>query len=277
MNELPTAMDDSRPLKVSVILCNYNYGRFVAEAIRSVLTQTYSHFELLIVDDGSTDDSAKVISSFDDPRIRFISKENGGQASAFNSAFSAARGELVSFLDSDDGWFPEKLATVVRWHRFLEGDYAVLQHSLSVREGEKATSFKHILPTGDCFQEMRTTHRIDYFTPTSGLSFRKETLNRIFPLPGKLCLCADAYITRTAFVFGRVFSIPDALGFYRKHTNAVMGNREFRASRFFTETLFPELNAFYRNAGIEYRMSSKNNVDIRGILMRAWLTRGRGT
>ena len=75
-------MENSIPL-VSVILTNYNYGRFIAEAIESVLGQTYSSFELIIVDDGSTDDSRKVIASFDDRRILTMFQGNRGQAAAF--------------------------------------------------------------------------------------------------------------------------------------------------------------------------------------------------
>ena len=92
---------------VSVIMCNYNYGKYVAEAIQSVLSQTYRHFELIVVDDGSEDNSKEIICSFDDHRIQTVFSKNSGQASAFNTAFGMVKGEIISFLDSDDWWMPE--------------------------------------------------------------------------------------------------------------------------------------------------------------------------
>src|ERR1700688_3577180 len=97
--------------KVSVLVSNYNYAEYIAQAIDSVLEQTYQNFELIICDDGSTDNSRTVISGYclRDPRISLITKENGGQASGFNAAFASSTGELMCFLDSDDIFRPAKL------------------------------------------------------------------------------------------------------------------------------------------------------------------------
>ncbi len=86
--------------KVSVLISNYNYVEYVAEAIDSVLEQTYQNFELIIADDGSTDNSIAVISDYclRDSRISLIAKENGGQASGLNAAFAASTGELICFF-----------------------------------------------------------------------------------------------------------------------------------------------------------------------------------
>lgn len=239
---------------VSVIIGNYNYGRFIGKAIESVLEQTYTDFELIIVDDGSTDNSKEIISSYRDPRIRTIFQENGGQAAAFNAGFKIARGEIITFLDSDDWWKPEKLATVLKWHRFLEGDYAVLQHGVEIWEGGKTTPYKHILPVGDCFAEMQRSNTIDFFVPTSGLVFQRSVIEKVFPIPDRIRIAADAYLMRTAFIFGKVYSIPESLGFYRKHNNAVFKNKQFNVQRFFSEILFPALNKFYQSNNIDYQM-----------------------
>lgn len=92
--------------EISVLLNNYNYGRFLGEAIASVLAQEYQDFELIIVDDGSTDNSEEIIDSFSDERIRKIRKANGGQLSAFNRGFAESRGKILCFLDSDDVYPP---------------------------------------------------------------------------------------------------------------------------------------------------------------------------
>lgn len=95
---------------VSVILPTYNRAQLVGRALRSVLDQTYRDFELIVVDDGSSDHTAEVVRSFADPRIRYLCHdENRGAAAARNTGIGAARGEYVAFLDSDDEWLPEKL------------------------------------------------------------------------------------------------------------------------------------------------------------------------
>lgn len=95
---------------VSIIMPNYNCAKYLKDTIDSVLAQTYTNWELLFVDDCSTDDSVSMIQSFHDDRIKvFQSKQNGGAAIARNYAIEAARGRWIAFLDSDDLWHPQKL------------------------------------------------------------------------------------------------------------------------------------------------------------------------
>lgn len=97
--------------KVSVIMPVFNVEAFVAEAVRSVLDQTFTDFELIIVDDVSPDDSIAICESFNDPRVRIVRHEvNRGLAGARNTGILHARGRYLAFLDSDDFWHPEKLA-----------------------------------------------------------------------------------------------------------------------------------------------------------------------
>ncbi len=96
--------------KISVIMPVYNVERFVADAVQSVLNQTFEDFELLIIDDLSPDDSIKICKEFNDPRIRIIQHEaNRGLAGARNTGIRHAQGELLAFLDSDDCWHADKL------------------------------------------------------------------------------------------------------------------------------------------------------------------------
>ena len=95
---------------VSVVMPVYNVEAYVAEAIASVLAQTFTDFELLIVDDGGNDRSVEICCGFDDPRIRIISQPNRGLAGARNTGIIEARGRYIALLDSDDRWLPEKLA-----------------------------------------------------------------------------------------------------------------------------------------------------------------------
>jgi glycosyltransferase involved in cell wall biosynthesis len=95
---------------VSVVIATYNMGQYLPRAVQSVLTQSYPNVEVLIVDDGSTDDTPAVVRQWDaDVRVRAQRQANAGQARARNQGVAAARGRFVAFLDADDEWFPDKL------------------------------------------------------------------------------------------------------------------------------------------------------------------------
>ncbi|HEX3110532.1 MAG TPA: glycosyltransferase family A protein, partial [Thermoanaerobaculia bacterium] len=93
---------------VSVVIPSYNYARYLGEAIDSALGQTLPPLEVIVVDDGSTDDTPAVLAAYGD-RIRVLRQKNAGVAVARNSGIAAARGECVAFLDADDVWLPRKL------------------------------------------------------------------------------------------------------------------------------------------------------------------------
>ena len=102
--------------RVSIILTGYNQARFLRTAVDSALGQSYGDFELLLVDNGSTDGSHEIIREYeDDPRVRtFIFDENRSLSGRFNHAISASRGEFITFLYGDDWYLPHKLETQVR-------------------------------------------------------------------------------------------------------------------------------------------------------------------
>lgn len=102
--------DKTNSPAVSVIIPAYNYARFLPQAIESVITQTLRDFELIIVDDGSTDDTAAVARKYlSDLRVRYICQENRGLSAARNTGIRQARGEYIALLDADDVWLPLKL------------------------------------------------------------------------------------------------------------------------------------------------------------------------
>ncbi len=109
---------NSLPL-VSVVIPAYNAATFIAETIESVQQQSYEHWEMLVVDDGSTDETAAVVRQYAtaEARIRLISQPNGGVSKARNRGVEEAHGELIAFLDADDRWLPDKLAAHVEFMR----------------------------------------------------------------------------------------------------------------------------------------------------------------
>jgi glycosyltransferase involved in cell wall biosynthesis len=104
---------------VSVIVSTYNHGRFIGDAINSILAQTVEPEQIIIVDDGSTDDTELAVRRYKDPSIEYIKQTHAGAAAARNTGLNAARGEFVTFLDADDRWGPE---FVERLHDFLAED-----------------------------------------------------------------------------------------------------------------------------------------------------------
>lgn len=93
--------------RVSVLIPTYNCGRFLGEAIDSVLAQTFRDLEIIVVDDGSTDDTALVAARY--PQVKYIYRQHCGVSPARNAAIAVATGEIVVFLDADDIWLPDKL------------------------------------------------------------------------------------------------------------------------------------------------------------------------
>jgi glycosyltransferase involved in cell wall biosynthesis len=103
----------------TIVIPVYNGEKTLREAIDSALSQTYGAFEVLVVDDGSTDGSADIVRSYDDPRLRMVQQENGGLNSARNTGIRMAKSDLIGLLDADDLWAPTKLAKQIE---HLESD-----------------------------------------------------------------------------------------------------------------------------------------------------------
>lgn len=121
--------------KVSVIIPTYNYGRFIAEAIESVLEQAYPASEIIVVDDGSTDDTEIVVAKFGE-KVQYIKQANGGVCAARNNGFAKSTGDIIAFLDADDTWMPEKIEKQVA--KFAEDAEIGLVHC-GTREFDSAS------------------------------------------------------------------------------------------------------------------------------------------
>lgn len=117
--------------KISVIIPTYNTSDWLKESINSVLSQTFADYELIIIDDGSTDDTSSIVKSFDDKRIRYFYKANGGVASARNMGLNKATSEYIAFLDSDDLW-PESYLEVMVLALDEAGDYGLAYTAMTV-------------------------------------------------------------------------------------------------------------------------------------------------
>lgn len=123
---------------VSVIIPSYNHSRFIGEAIESLINQTYTDFEIIIVDDCSPDNSVEVIRTFTDPRIKlFVNKRNEGAVYTTNKAIQLATGDYVALLNSDDMWVPNKLEVQVEFLQKNPDVHAVFSNAKFVNEDQK--------------------------------------------------------------------------------------------------------------------------------------------
>lgn len=112
---------------VSIIMPSWNTGRFIAESIQSVLEQTYANWELLIVDDCSSDNTETIVKSFKDSRVKYFrNTKNSGAALTRNRALREAKGEWVAFLDSDDLWNPKKLELQIDFMKKMAISFLIL-------------------------------------------------------------------------------------------------------------------------------------------------------
>lgn len=207
-----------RPL-VSVVVNNYNYGRFLRDAIDSALAQTYAPLEVVVVDDGSTDESRDIIASYGN-RILPVLRENGGQGSAFNSGFAACTGEYVLFLDADDALLP---TAVERATALFEPGVAKVYWRL----WEIDTSGWPLggviprtpLPEGYLGNDVLSRGPIACIeAPTSGNAWSRSLLEKILPMPElEFRLNADCYLSTLAPLYGKVRTVPEPQARYRVH------------------------------------------------------------
>ncbi|MGQ4648016.1 glycosyltransferase [Lyngbya aestuarii] len=268
---------NSNPL-VSILINNYNYARFLPEAIDSALNQTYSNIEVIVVDDGSTDDSRKIIKTYGD-KIVPILKQNGGQASAFNAGFAASKGEIICFLDSDDIFKPGKVTDIV--NIFAENqDAGWCFHALEfvgnnsqkfVPETYNGVSGKYDIRSD--IQRGKLNGKLPLAgTATSGVCLKRSLLQLILPMPEIIKITSDDYIKYTALGINQGYIKLEALALQRIHdSNAYTlrnDKQKLRAkiqvlTAYWMKANFPSLSTFtnnifaagmsiyWRNGGIE--------------------------
>ncbi|MBF2000868.1 MAG: glycosyltransferase [Synechococcales cyanobacterium C42_A2020_086] len=210
---------------VSIIINNYNYARFLPQAIDSALAQTYPQVEIIVVDDCSTDESREVIARYvaqsQGRIIPVLHSENGKQAAAFNSGFAASQGEIIIFLDADDYLFPEAVERVVAaWQPGI----AKVHYRLSVVDAVgEPLGFSYPqggkqLATGEVW---RTLLQVATYpgVPTSGNALSRRALSQVLPIAPDYKTTADDYLSVLIPFYGDVVAIEEPLAAYRIHGN----------------------------------------------------------
>lgn len=176
-----------RDEKVSVIIPTYNRAWILKRAIDSVLMQDYSNFELIVVDDGSTDDSQEVIKKYGE-KIVNIYQANGGVSSARNTGIKKSSGSLIAFLDSDDCWMKGKLQAQVDFFRENKNSVICQTEEIWIRDGKRVNPMKkHRKKSGDIFLE---SLKLCLISP-SAVMLRKTLLDEVGMFDEDLPSCED--------------------------------------------------------------------------------------
>lgn len=213
---------------VSVIINNYNYGGFVGDAIESALAQTYTNCEVIVVDDGSHDNSREVISRFGS-RIKAVFKSNGGQSSAFNAGFAESSGDVICFLDSDDVFLPTKVERVV------DGLAACPQgwcfHHIQWTDTALKPIFTSPIPYSTGRYDFRSAlieGKCTFAAPaTSGLAFARTLLNQLMPIPEAITITSDNYLKLSSLALEPGYFIAEQYALQRMHgNNAYTGRKD---------------------------------------------------
>ena len=155
----------------------YNGAATIAATIDSILAQTHTDFELIVIDDGSTDNTGEIVATFDDPRLRLLRFENAGLAASRNRAMQVARAEYISFIDADDLWTPDKLADQLQALR--DSPRAAVAYSFTDYiddAGEHLRSGSHITVDGDALPHLLLT---DFLENGSNVMVRRSACERV--------------------------------------------------------------------------------------------------
>jgi hypothetical protein len=202
---------------VSICMANRNYGRFLGAALDRALDQTYTHVEIVVVDDGSTDDSPAVLKRYAG-RVKYELSEPRGQGGACNRSFELSNGEIVLFHDSDDMLEPDAIERIVE--AFEPPDVAVVLGRLRDVD-EKGDPLPGLRPFEGCrlsggdLRRM-VADRANFIWPeTTGQSYRRSALESILPIPDQFA--PDLYLSHLAALDGRVAVIERPVGLYRVH------------------------------------------------------------
>lgn len=214
-----------RPL-VSVLIGNYNYARYIGDAIESVLAQTFQHLEICFCDDGSSDDSVSVIKRYAarDPRIRFTVQNNAGHGAALNSAWSLARGDVIALLDADDAWLPSKIQIVIDLLQSTPNAGLAVHHLTRAQSNlaEIRVRARRPLESGWLAPKLLLGRKPN-LPPCSALTMRREIAQKVFPIDNSFRSLADMVVRERAALLTVTVATQAALGLQRLHGRNLTG------------------------------------------------------
>jgi len=241
----PIALPSLAPTPlVSVLISNYNYAHLAPQAIDSVLNQSYSNIEIVICDDGSSDNSVEVLRRYAarDRRVTVLTKDNGGQATGFNLAYRHCHGDILCFLDTDDTYLPNKVERVIEAFRAAPQAGCVLNRVLrSDADGRPRGQLPLFasLPSGwHGPKVVKLGGVLEHIPGTPGQNYRRQIIDRMFPLPvyPPLNMCPDIVMMRLAPLLTAFAAVEEPMASARIH-----GRNTYQRTRMSAATLRREL------------------------------------
>jgi len=237
--------NSSKPL-ISIIIPTYNHSRYLGRALQSIHDQTYRNWEVIIVDNHSTDDTFDVVKKFDDPRVSYLKIHNGGIiAASRNMGINAARGNWLAFLDSDDWWSADKLEIC---SKYIDDNLDLIHHDLDVVYDQPGFFNRRLT----CSRQLKPPMLEDLLIKgnaivNSTVIVRKKLLKKIGGISeDKNMVASEDYNTwlRIATVTERFKYLPKSLGCYQVHSNGIsqrdMSKSNYAAIAEFKDQLTPD-------------------------------------
>lgn len=212
---------ESEPL-VSILIPLYNYAAYIAPAVESVLCQSYTKLEILVTDNGSTDNSYEIICELaqQDSRVIPLQELKSGSGPALNTAYERSSGKIILVLDADDLFTPGKISSIVDAFKAHPTSGFCVHTLQPVTAAGRAIGnpFPWGMEGGWCGPTaLIRGGSTEMLPPSSGLCFRREITDRIFPLPEHIRRGMDLYLMRTAQFLTEITSVHQTLGKYRIH------------------------------------------------------------
>jgi glycosyltransferase involved in cell wall biosynthesis len=265
---------------ISVIIYNYNCDRLLESAINSVLQQIHNNFEVIVVDDGSVDNSQQIIDRYND-KIMALSQKHLGEAVAFNNGFAKSKGDIICFLESGDFFSIDKLKTITN----IFGSYPQAGwcfHDLkSIKDLDRQDYDKSgIYDVRDILKNGKLGNALPLSgIETSALCFRRSLLEKLMPIPEDITAISNDYLKYTSFATSPGFILLEALTVRKTEEKQNQERAIFKQklqptihiiTSYWLKKKFPELAKFADNIfalGLrDYRKSGKKNLEVETII-----------
>lgn len=246
-------------MKITVAINNYNYSDFIVECVESVLHQTYKNIELIIIDDGSTDNSVKLLEEkyLNCENLKIVKKENGGQLSTFNEVIKYVTGEIIFFLDADDLYksnYIEKIIEIYKNNKNVDFVFSAVEKFYA--DGEKEIVQKYSKDKLIGFSLISTLYAKEWVgSVTSSVSMKVELFEKIFPIPfeSEWITRADDCLIWGSSIFGaNKYYFADPLVEYRVHNSNNYHGKTFSDSYLYKREISINklFKYFLENSGI---------------------------
>jgi len=215
---------------ITVLLPTYNAGKYLREAIDSVLAQTYTNFELLIINDGSTDNTDEILKSYTDPRIRVVSQQNKGLITTLNEGIIAAKGDIIARMDADDVCMPDRLQQQIDF--LNDHDDYVMVGSESEIMDKDGKYLMPLIPVGHTHEEIlaKIDVKVPFIHPC--VMFRKEAVIAAGSYPKNALDFEDHMLWKKLLSVGKVCNLPEKLMKVRFNPESVTIDERWRGQDF---------------------------------------------